>query len=168
MLNGSNIGRPVAPCVQEWITPQPSRRPDIFPEFEKLETPLPKPLPGDPEASIAVCQPTIAGLLRLPRGPSLSPPALPLRHCNTPPIVKPAHAISLASPVQMPDEAEEEEREKKPEKKPDPVHCCCCCCCCLHFSCRCRRCRTFARQGGETCQGVSGPATDVPCPHPLL
>lgn len=35
---------------QEWITPQPSRRPDIFPEFEKLETPLPKPLPGDPEA----------------------------------------------------------------------------------------------------------------------
>lgn len=34
---------------QEWITPEPSRRPDIFPEFEKLETPLPKPLPGDPE-----------------------------------------------------------------------------------------------------------------------
>lgn len=34
---------------QEWITPQPSRRPDIFPEFEKLDTPLPKPLPGDPE-----------------------------------------------------------------------------------------------------------------------
>jgi hypothetical protein len=35
--------------AQEWITPQPSRRPDIFPEFEKLETPMPKPLPGDPE-----------------------------------------------------------------------------------------------------------------------
>ena len=35
--------------AQEWITPEPSRRPDIFPEFEKLETPLPKPLPGDPE-----------------------------------------------------------------------------------------------------------------------
>ncbi|KAL6778523.1 CGL20 [Auxenochlorella protothecoides x Auxenochlorella symbiontica] len=34
---------------QEWLTPQPSRRPDIFPEFEKLDTPLPKPLPGDPE-----------------------------------------------------------------------------------------------------------------------
>ncbi|KAL4433280.1 hypothetical protein ABPG77_003328 [Micractinium sp. CCAP 211/92] len=34
---------------QEWITPQPSRRPDIFPEFEKLQTPLPKPMPGDPE-----------------------------------------------------------------------------------------------------------------------
>lgn len=34
---------------QEWITPEPSRRPDIFPEFERLETPLPKPLPGDPE-----------------------------------------------------------------------------------------------------------------------
>ncbi len=37
------------PILQEWITPQPSRRPDIFPEFEKLDTPLPKPLPGDPE-----------------------------------------------------------------------------------------------------------------------
>lgn len=35
--------------LQEWITPAPSRRPDIFPEFEKLETPMPKPLPGDPE-----------------------------------------------------------------------------------------------------------------------
>uniref|UniRef100_A0A061QW22 Uncharacterized protein n=1 Tax=Tetraselmis sp. GSL018 TaxID=582737 RepID=A0A061QW22_9CHLO len=34
---------------QEWLTPEPSRRPDIFPEFEKLETPLPKPMPGDPE-----------------------------------------------------------------------------------------------------------------------
>ena len=35
--------------MQEWITPQPSRRPDIFPEFDKLETPMPKPMPGDPE-----------------------------------------------------------------------------------------------------------------------
>lgn len=35
--------------MQEWITPQPSRRPDIFPDFEKLETPMPKPMPGDPE-----------------------------------------------------------------------------------------------------------------------
>ena len=35
--------------VQEWMTPQPSRRPDPMPEFEKLETPLPKKLPGDPE-----------------------------------------------------------------------------------------------------------------------
>lgn len=34
---------------QEWITPQPSRRPDIFPEFEKQSTPMPKPMPGDPE-----------------------------------------------------------------------------------------------------------------------
>lgn len=34
---------------QEWITPQPSRRPDIFPEFEKLDTPMPRPMPGDPE-----------------------------------------------------------------------------------------------------------------------
>lgn len=22
--------------IQEWLTPQPSRRPDIFPEFEKV------------------------------------------------------------------------------------------------------------------------------------
>lgn len=35
--------------MKEWLTPQPSRRPDIFPEFEKLETPMPKPMPGDPE-----------------------------------------------------------------------------------------------------------------------
>lgn len=34
---------------QEWITPQPSRRPDIFPEFEKQAVPMPKPMPGDPE-----------------------------------------------------------------------------------------------------------------------
>ena len=37
----------LTPIQQEWITPQPSRRPDIFPEFEKLNTPMPKPLPGD-------------------------------------------------------------------------------------------------------------------------
>lgn len=35
--------------TQEWITPQPSRRPDIFPEFDKQSTPMPKPMPGDPE-----------------------------------------------------------------------------------------------------------------------
>lgn len=34
---------------QEWITPQPSRRPDIFPEFEKQAVPMPRPMPGDPE-----------------------------------------------------------------------------------------------------------------------
>ncbi|CAK0770635.1 hypothetical protein CVIRNUC_003787 [Coccomyxa viridis] len=34
---------------QEWMTPQPSRRPDVQPEFEKLEVPLPKKLPGDPD-----------------------------------------------------------------------------------------------------------------------
>lgn len=39
----------VCHTVQEWMTPQPSRRPDPMPEFEKLETPLPKKLPGDPE-----------------------------------------------------------------------------------------------------------------------
>jgi hypothetical protein len=36
--------------LQEWEAPQPSKRPDIFPEFEKMERVfLPKPLPGDPE-----------------------------------------------------------------------------------------------------------------------
>jgi len=38
-------------CVynpQEWEAPQPSKRPDIFPEFEKPERVfLPKPLPGN-------------------------------------------------------------------------------------------------------------------------
>ncbi|GAX77112.1 hypothetical protein CEUSTIGMA_g4558.t1 [Chlamydomonas eustigma] len=35
---------------QEWEAPMPSRRPDIFPEFDKPERVfLPKPLPGDPE-----------------------------------------------------------------------------------------------------------------------
>lgn len=34
---------------QEYVPPQPSRRPDIFPEFEPMETPLPQPPPGDPE-----------------------------------------------------------------------------------------------------------------------
>ncbi len=39
-----------AACAQEWEVPQPSRRPDIFPEFEKMDKVfLPKPLPGDPE-----------------------------------------------------------------------------------------------------------------------
>lgn len=39
------------PQLQEWEAPTPSRRPDIFPEFEKLDQViLPKmPLPGDPE-----------------------------------------------------------------------------------------------------------------------
>lgn len=35
--------------MQEWITPQPSRRPDPVPDFEKLDTPKIRPLPGDPE-----------------------------------------------------------------------------------------------------------------------
>lgn len=34
---------------QEWITPQPSRRPDPVPDFDKLDTPKIRPLPGDPE-----------------------------------------------------------------------------------------------------------------------
>ncbi|GBF92983.1 hypothetical protein Rsub_05819 [Raphidocelis subcapitata] len=42
--------RSPADAPQEWEAPQPSRRPDIFPEFEKVERViLPKPLPGDPE-----------------------------------------------------------------------------------------------------------------------
>lgn len=36
-------------ALQEWITPQPSRRPDPVPDFEKLDTPKIRPLPGDPE-----------------------------------------------------------------------------------------------------------------------
>lgn len=35
--------------IQEWITPQPSRRPDPVPDFEKIATPKIRPLPGDPE-----------------------------------------------------------------------------------------------------------------------
>lgn len=39
-----------ADAPQEWETPVPSKRPDIFPEFEKMDRVfLPKPLPGDPE-----------------------------------------------------------------------------------------------------------------------
>jgi len=34
---------------QEWMTPPGSNRPGIFPEFERLKTPDPKPMPGDPE-----------------------------------------------------------------------------------------------------------------------
>merc|ERR1711907_90843 len=34
---------------QEWSVPPPSKRPDIFPEFDPMETPLPNPMPGDPE-----------------------------------------------------------------------------------------------------------------------
>mmetsp|Transcript_9103 Transcript_9103/g.18847 ORF Transcript_9103/g.18847 Transcript_9103/m.18847 type:complete len:141 (-) Transcript_9103:340-762(-) len=34
---------------QEWMKPGPSRRPDIFPEFQPIKPPLPQPMPGDPE-----------------------------------------------------------------------------------------------------------------------
>ena len=38
------------PDTQEWEAPAPSKRPDIFPEFDKMDKVfLPKPLPGDPE-----------------------------------------------------------------------------------------------------------------------
>eukprot|EP00976_Prorocentrum_cordatum_P081049 1184233-Prorocentrum_minimum.AAC.4 len=33
----------------EWMKPGPSRRPDIFPEFQPIKPPLPQPMPGDPE-----------------------------------------------------------------------------------------------------------------------
>jgi hypothetical protein len=43
--------------LQEWEAPQPSKRPDIFPEFEKPERVfLPKPLPG--ETTHTQCQHT--------------------------------------------------------------------------------------------------------------
>ena len=35
--------------MQEWTPPKPSQRPDVFPDLEKLETPDPVKLPGDPE-----------------------------------------------------------------------------------------------------------------------
>ena len=35
--------------AQEWSRPKPSERPDVFPDLERLETPLPQKLPGDPE-----------------------------------------------------------------------------------------------------------------------
>jgi hypothetical protein len=33
---------------QEWERPKPGRRPDIFPLFSPMKTPLPPPLPYDP------------------------------------------------------------------------------------------------------------------------
>uniref|UniRef100_A0A1D1Y5N1 Uncharacterized protein n=1 Tax=Anthurium amnicola TaxID=1678845 RepID=A0A1D1Y5N1_9ARAE len=32
----------------EWERPKPGRRPDIFPKFSPMKTPLPPPLPADP------------------------------------------------------------------------------------------------------------------------
>ncbi|KAG5016273.1 hypothetical protein JHK82_021941 [Glycine max] len=32
----------------EWERPKPGRRPDIFPQFSPMKTPLPPPLPADP------------------------------------------------------------------------------------------------------------------------
>ena len=34
---------------QEWVKANPSRRPDIFPEFKPMKPALPQPMPGDPE-----------------------------------------------------------------------------------------------------------------------
>jgi hypothetical protein len=50
-MSAGPLAVPTWRCMhaQEWITPQPSRRPDIFPEFDKQATPMPKPMPGDPE-----------------------------------------------------------------------------------------------------------------------
>ncbi|KAA6429053.1 MAG: hypothetical protein FRX49_01163 [Trebouxia sp. A1-2] len=46
---GFRLGLEVPVSDLEWITPQPSRRPDPVPDFEKLDTPKIRPLPGDPE-----------------------------------------------------------------------------------------------------------------------
>ena len=35
---------------QEWERPKPGRRPDIFPKFSPMKTPLPPPMPYDPPA----------------------------------------------------------------------------------------------------------------------
>ena len=42
---------PRATCAasQEWVKANPSRRPDIFPEFKPMKPALPQPMPGDPE-----------------------------------------------------------------------------------------------------------------------
>ncbi|KAL3632985.1 hypothetical protein CASFOL_025969 [Castilleja foliolosa] len=32
----------------EWDRPKPGRRPDIFPQFSPMKTPLPPPMPADP------------------------------------------------------------------------------------------------------------------------
>ncbi|KAF3593161.1 hypothetical protein DY000_02021066 [Brassica cretica] len=36
--------------LQEWERPKPGRRPDIFPKFSPMKTPLPPPMPYDPPA----------------------------------------------------------------------------------------------------------------------
>ncbi|EYU21531.1 hypothetical protein ABFS82_09G104100 [Erythranthe guttata] len=33
----------------EWDRPKPGRRPDIFPQFSPMKTPLPPPMPCDPD-----------------------------------------------------------------------------------------------------------------------
>ncbi|KAJ6435364.1 hypothetical protein OIU84_000539 [Salix udensis] len=33
---------------EEWERPKPGRRPDIFPQFSPMKTPIPPPLPYDP------------------------------------------------------------------------------------------------------------------------
>ena len=47
----SAAGRTHSPPVrvQEWMKANPSRRPDILPEFKPLKPQLPQPMPGDPE-----------------------------------------------------------------------------------------------------------------------
>ncbi len=34
---------------EEYVRAVPSRRPDIFPDLKEPKTPMPKPMPGDPE-----------------------------------------------------------------------------------------------------------------------
>jgi len=35
---------------EEYVRAVPSRRPDIFPDLKEPKTPMPRPMPGDPEA----------------------------------------------------------------------------------------------------------------------
>lgn len=118
--------------LQEWITPQPSRRPDIFPEWEKLETPLPKPMPGDPEVrsrcislQLPLPYPALASSHKQYRG--LSTPSS--ARCVPAGASTPQQQLGLGShsagtftvaSLQLPDEEEEEEKKKKdPEKDPE-------------------------------------------------
>ncbi|KAF3664385.1 putative pre-mRNA-processing protein 40C-like isoform X1 [Capsicum annuum] len=41
-------GEPSLSLYLEWERPKPGRRPDIFPQFSPMKTPLPPPMPGDP------------------------------------------------------------------------------------------------------------------------
>jgi hypothetical protein len=88
--------------VQEWEAPQPSKRPDIFPEFDKPERVfLPKPLPGAPPACAA------GG-------------AITHHHPSTPPFNTTHVTCAHTGDPEMPDEEEEESRKRTEPGDPDP------------------------------------------------